>query len=177
MNKGAVILSIISFTIIILLLFTTTFLYMIKENEKEKRIGLQKQVDELMIKEQNFELKLKETEMVNAQMAASIKFQEEKISMLAKGFEDEKEARNKSAAKIQEKEFEIQTLKARIEEMKADKEDVLKSLDKLNEDYLNMKFNLENLIKTKDELEKRTKELAEKEGVSLGTVVIKQSNN
>ncbi|OGW93498.1 MAG: hypothetical protein A3G36_02525 [Omnitrophica bacterium RIFCSPLOWO2_12_FULL_45_13] len=174
MNKDGAFLRTIPFIAIILLLFTAVFLYIMKENERDKRVGLQRQVDELMMKEQAFEAKLKETEIANAQMAASIKFQEEKINMLAKSLEDEKEERGKNLAKIQGKEIETQNLKAKIEEVKAEKEGALKSLEKLNEEYLNMKFYMENLIKTKEELEKKAKDLAEREGVSLGTVVIKQ---
>lgn len=174
MNKNGAFSSTIPFIAILLLLFTTVFLYIMKENERDKRIGLQRQVDELIMKEQGFEAKLKETEIANAQMAASIKFQEEKINMLAKSLEDEKEERGKNLAKIHGKEIEIQNLKAKIEEIKTEKEGALRSLEKLNEEYLNMKFYMENLIKTKEELEKKAKDLAEKEGVSLGTVVIKQ---
>jgi len=177
MIKEGKALSAISFITIILLLFTAIFLYITKESEKDKRMGLQKQVEELTIKEQVFEAKLKETEIANVQMAASIKFQEEKISMLAKGLEDEKEARGKNLASIQAKETEVQILKAKIEDIKAEKEDLLKRLEKFNEEYLNMKFHLENLIKTKEELEIKAKELSEKEGISLGTVIVKQARN
>jgi len=175
MNKDGVVLSITSFVVIILLLFTTVFLYITKESERGKRIGLQKQVEELTMKGQNFEAKLKEAEITNAQMAASIKFQEEKIDMLAKGLEDEKEARGKGLADIRAKEIEAQRLKAKIEVIREDKEDVMKRLEKLNEEYLNMKVHLENLIKTKEKLEIKTKELSEKEGISLGTVIVKQA--
>lgn len=177
MIKEGKALSIISLVAIILLLFTTVFLYVTKESEVNKRINLQKQVEELTIKGQNFEAKLKETEIANAQMAASIKFQEEKINMLAKTLEDEKEVRSKNLASIQAKEIEAQNLKAKIEEIRSEKEDVMRSLEKLNEEYLNMKFHLENLIKTKEELEIKAKELSEKEGVSLGTVIVKQTRN
>ncbi|MCX5668063.1 MAG: hypothetical protein NTY34_07145 [Candidatus Omnitrophica bacterium] len=177
MIKEGKALSAISFVTIILLLFTTIFLYITKESERDKRMGLQKQVEELTIKGQSFEAKLKETEIANAQMAASVKFQEEKMNMLARGLEDEKAANSKSIAKIQEKEFEIQNLKAKIEEIKADKRGIARDLEKLYEHHLNMEFQLENLVKTKEELEKKAMEISEKEGVSLGTVVIKQSRD
>lgn len=173
-SKDSAFFSTIPFIAIILLLFAAVFLYIMKENEKDKRIGLERQVDELIVKEQGFEAKLKEAEIANAQMAASIKFQEEKINMLAKSLEDEKEERIKNLAKIQGKEIETHSLKAKIEEIKLEKEGALKSLEKLNEEYFNMKFYMENLIKTKEELEKKAKDIARKEGVSLGTVVIKQ---
>jgi len=177
MIKEGKVLSAISFITIILLLFSTIFLYVTKESEKEKRIGLQKQIEELTIKGQGFEAKLKEAEIAGAQMAASIKFQEEKINMLTKDLEDEKAAGAKSTARMQEKEFEIQNLKAKIEEIKTDKRGIAKDLEKLYEHHLNLEFQMENLVKTKEELEKKAKELVDKEGVSLGTVVIKQSRD
>lgn len=170
-------LSVISLVVIILLLFAVIFLYVTKESERDKRIGLERQIEELTMKGQNFEAKLKETEIANAQMAASIKFQEEKINMLAKGLEDAKEVNSKNAAKIQEKEFEIQSLKAKMEEIKTEKRGIAKDLEKLYEHHLNLEFQLENLIKTKEELEKRASELVEKEGISLGTVIVKQERN
>jgi len=163
--------------ITMILLFTTILFYTAKESERDKRMGLQKQVEELTIKEEASEAKLKEAEISNAQMAASIKFQEEKINTLTRELEDEKEARGKDLASIQAKELEVQSLKAKIEEARSGKEDAMKSLEKLNEEYLNMKFHLKNLIKTKEEMEAKAKEISEREGISLGTVIVKQSRN
>lgn len=167
---------IISFAVIILL-FASGFLYIMKESEKDKRISLQRQADALTIEKQNLETKLKDSEIANVQIQSSVKFQEEKIDMLYKELEDEKTANSKNITKLQEKEFEIQNLRARIEESKAEIQEARKSAEALNEDRLNMKFQLENLIKTKEELEKKAKEIADKEGVSLGTVVIKRQEN
>ena len=177
MNKDDKIFLIASIAVIILLLFVVVSLYMIKENEKEKRTNLQRQVDTLTIEKQNLETKIKELELTGVQTASSIRFQEEKISSLTKALEDEKAAVAQNLTALQGKEFEIQGLKTRIEEMKEEKLYIQKNAEKLNEDYLNMKFQLENLIKTKEELRKKAREIAAKEGVSLGTVVIKRSNN
>jgi len=177
MSKEGKILSAISLVIIVLLLLTSMFLYITKESEVDKKMALQKQVEELTAKEQVSEAKLKEMEIVNAQMGASIKFQEEKINTLTRELESEKEVRGKNLASIQAKEAEAENLKAKVEEIKAEKEDIVKNLEKLNEEYLNMKFHLENLIKTKEEMEAKAKELSEKEGISLGTVIVRQVRN
>jgi len=177
MNKDDKIFLIASFMVIILLLFAVVSLYMAKESEKEKRTNLQRQVDGLSVEKQNLEAKVRDLELTGIQTASSIRFQEEKISALAKDLEDEKAVVAKNITALQAKEFEIQSLKTRIEEMKAEKLDMQKNAEKLNEDYLNIRFQLENLIKTKKELEKKARAIAEKEGVSLGTVVIKRSNN
>ena len=62
-----------------------------------------------------------------------------------------------------------------MEDAKTEKGEALKNLEKTNEAYLGMKFQLENLMKTKEELEKKASEITEKEGVSLGTVIIKRN--
>lgn len=177
MTKEGKILSAISLITIILLLFTAIFLSITKGSERDKRMGLQKQFEELTIRGQSFEAKLRDAEIANAQMAASIKFQEEKMNMLAKGLDDEKAVNSKNVAKIQEKEFEIQNLKAKIEEIQASKRGIARDLEKLYEHHLDMEFQFENLLKTKEELEKKAKELVEKEGISLGTVIVKQARN
>ena len=174
MNKDDRIFLIVSFVVIILLLFLAVYLYMMKENEKDKRMSLQKQFDVLTVEKQNLEARLKDADVANVQATSNIKFQEEKIDMLSKGLEEEKAANNKNIAKIQEKEFEIQNLKAKVDEVRGEKLESLRTLSRLNEAYMNLKFQLENLVKTKEELEKKAKEVAEQEGVSLGTVIIKR---
>lgn len=176
-NRNENILSGVLLIGVILLLSTAIVFYLMKESEKEKRITLQRQVDTLSIEKQNLETKLKESEIATAQAESNIKFQDEKISILNKEIEDEKTANSKYAMKIQEKELELHALKMKIEESRAQKQEAEKKLERINEDYLNMKFQLENIMRTKEELEKKAKEIAEKEGVSLGTVVVKQSRN
>ena len=177
MNKGDKAFLIASFAVIILLLFAVGSLYMVKEGERDKRIGLQKQLDALSIEKQNLEARLKEAEVANAHAESNIKFQEEKVNMLSREIEEQKAANSNHLAKIQEKELQIQNLKSKIDEVKSEKQGVLRDLDKLYQHHLKTEFQLENLTKTKEELEKKAKEIAEKEGVSLGTVVIKQSRN
>jgi len=175
MNNNDRIFSILLLIAVIILLFAVNSLYMMKESEKDKRINLQKQFDGLTIEKQNIESKLKDAEIAYAQASSTVKVQEEKISALLKDLDEEKKTSGVNIAKIQEKESEIQRLKSKIEDVKAEKQSAILDLEKLNERHLSMKFQLENLLKTKEELENSAKELAEKEGVSLGTVVIKQS--
>lgn len=175
MNREEKAFLIASFVVIALLLFTVGMLYMIKESERDKRINLQRQLDSLTVEKQGLESKLKEMEIASAQAESTIKFQEEKIGMLSKSLDEEKGSNGKNLTKLQEREFEIKSLKTKIEEVKADKQAALKDLEKLYEHHLKLEVELENLTKTKEDLEKKAKEIAEKEGVSLGTVVIKQS--
>ncbi len=159
----------------LLLFYSSVSLFVMKEGERDKRITLQKRFDDISVTKQELETKLKEIESANAEIKANVKFQEDKISMLTQRLEEEKSQNARSTAKFQEKEIQIQNLKVRIDEEKAEKAGMIKQLEKLNGDYLAMKVQLEYMMKSKEEVEKKAKEMAEKEDVSLGTIVITQS--
>jgi chromosome segregation ATPase len=175
MNKdGKVFLIFLSITTVILL-YSTIILFVIKESEKDKKMVLQKRLDEITVLKQDLESKVREIELANAEMKASLKIQEEKANMLSQRLDDEKSASGKYASQVQQREIEIQSLKSRLSEEKSEKDSLLGRIEKMNEEYLRLKFQLENMLKTKEEMDKRASELAEKEGVSLGTIVINQS--
>jgi chromosome segregation ATPase len=175
MNKDGNTLVTALIAVILALLMAVAVLYMMREGEKDKKTALQRQVDGLLAQQQNLEGRIKEMEIAEAQNSANMKFQEEKINMLTRQIEEEKASNDRMLARMQEKDIEIHNLRVKLEGAKAEKEEAVKKGERLNEDYLQMKFQLENLMKTKEELEKRAKDIAEKEGVGLGTVVIKQS--
>ena len=159
----------------LLLCYSSVTLFILKESEKDRRISVQKRLDETTAAKQELETKLKEAEAVNTETRSNIKFQEDKINLLAQRLEEEKATSARSSSKLQEKEIQVQNLKVRIEEEQTEKADMLKRLEKLTQDSLAMKVQLEYMMKTKEELEKKAKELADREDVSLGTIVINQT--
>ena len=148
-----------------ILLCVVVTLFVMKEAEKDRRINTQKKLDETVAIEKELERTLHGLEIANADLKGTIRLQEEKINVIA-------ERLNVSEAGIKEKDAELGTLRARMEDAIREKEELSKRLDKSFEDYLSIKFQLENLVKTREELEKRAKDIAEKEGISLGTIVI-----
>ena len=177
MHKEDNIFLLTSIIAIILLLFVVLSLYITKERERDRRVNLQKQVDVLVVEKGNLESRVKETEALHVKALSDIRVQEEKIASLSKNLEDEKSVNAANSAKLQEKEFELRHLKLKVDEIVSEKQAAVADMGKLNERLLSMKFQLENLLKTKDELEKKAKEIVDQEGVSLGTVVIKRSAN
>ena len=65
-------------------------------------------------------------------------------------------------------------MKMSLENERAEKDSILKKIEKTNEENINLKAQLDNLLKTKEEIDKKAKELIEREGVSLGTIVVDQ---
>ena len=174
MQKNLKIFLTIFFVTSIVLLCTSLVLYTLKENEEEKKIALQKTLDEVIKAKESLEGKSKNLEVASAELKATIKSHEDRISALARSQEEERAKSDDYLAKMKQGEMEIKTLKSRLEEEGLEKEELLKRLNAVNEERLNLKFHLETLLKTKEELEKKAKELAEKEDISLGTIVIKQ---
>lgn len=175
MNKEDNIFLLTAIIAIILLLFAVVSMYITKEREKDARINLQKQVDMLVVQKDGLESRLKETEALQAKALSDIRVQEEKIASLSKALEEEKASNASNVSKIQEKEFELRHIKMKVDEVTAEKKAAMSDMENMNERLLSMKFQLENLLKTKEEMEKKAKEIADQEGVSLGTVVIKRT--
>lgn len=159
----------------LILLYTTLSFYNLKENESGKRSALQKTLDETNLAKGHLEDELKERERENAELENNVKSYEEKVTILSQRLEEEKIANNRSLAKVQEKESEIDRLKSELEEEGLEKEELLKRLERLNEDYLNIKAQLEAMLKAIEDKEKKVKEPSKEEGISLGTIVIKQT--
>ncbi|MDD5423552.1 MAG: hypothetical protein WC592_07465 [Candidatus Omnitrophota bacterium] len=172
-KDGKIFLISLSITTVILL-YSTIVLFVIKESEKDKKISFQKRFEEVTIAKQDIETRLKEFEIANAEMKVSIRMQDEKIKTLSQRVEDERSQSAKSVSQLQQREFEFQSLKSKLAEEKAEKESLISRMEKISEERLELKLQLENMLKTKEEMDRKAKELAEKEGISLGTIVINQ---
>lgn len=149
-------------------------LYGMKEAESRMKANLQKRLDEAVVIEHDLEAKLRDFEVANAEMKTKMISQEEKIGILNKMLEDEKSAAVKSFASLQANEAEIANLKSELEQANMERDRLIKDMQSLNESYLNLKFQLQVMVETKEEMEARVKELVDKQGVSLGTIVINQ---
>jgi peptidoglycan hydrolase CwlO-like protein len=86
--------------------------------------------------------------------------------------DEERVSNNRNLFKLQARENEIRAMKAKISSAIAEKDVLTARLAKANEDYLRMKAQIESSTKTKEEMDRKAKETAEREGVSLGKIVV-----
>jgi chromosome segregation ATPase len=112
--------------------------------------------------------------MLTVELKATLAAQEEPITTMTARLDEERRENNTALIKLQGRENEIRAMKSRLENERVEKESLLKKIEMANEDCLNMKLQLENMVKTKEEMDRKAKELIEKEGVSLGTIVVDQ---
>ncbi len=160
----------------VVLLGAVVVTYVRGQAEKERRIVIQKNFNDISTAKQELEGRMKDAEILNAQMKEKIADREGKIQMLLRQVDDEKAVGAKAGLLLQEKESELCVLRSKLEEDKAEKKELIERFNKLSEDYVVLKSYLKYTIKTKEELERKAKELSEKEDVSLGTIVIQQGS-
>jgi len=173
MNKDGNRIVLIALTVAcFILLYSTVAFYVMEESEKGKRHALQKKVDEITVLRQDLEAELKETETLAIELRARLTTQEDTISNMTKALDEERHANNTNLFKLKERENEIRAMRAKIDNEKAEKDNLLKKLEAANEECLGIKAQLENDLKSKAEEDVKAKEISEREGLSLGTVVV-----
>ena len=149
--------------------------YVLKEREEKEKLSLRSELSQASDHQKKLEADLHELQVSNSSFQERIKFQEDKISELAQSVEAVRAEREKAQAVVLEKESEIEKLRAQIQNAEREKRDLLSRLDKQYAEYYDMKFQLNSILKTKEELEKKARELAENGPVYLGTVIIRQN--
>ena len=175
MNKDGGRITLISLSVVcFILLYSTVAFYVMVEGEKAKRHVLQKNLDEATSANQELESKLKESAALAVELKTRLKTQEETITLTTQHLDEATNANNRSLLKLQARESEIRSMEAKITAAAAEKADLTAKLAKASEDYLALKTQIENSSRTKEDMEKTAKETAEREGVSLGTIVVDQ---
>lgn len=150
-------------------------LYFLKENEKNEKIHIRQELTDTVSAQKKLEVDLQTAQLSAAALEERVKSQEEIILNIKHNLDEQKAMREKVESQILVKEAEIQELRSQAHKAEEEKRDLQVRLEKQYEDYYDMKTQLGNLLKTKEELEAKTKELAENGPVSLGTVVVRQT--
>jgi chromosome segregation ATPase len=150
-------------------------LYFLKENEKNEKLHIRQELTDTVAAQKKLELDLQTAQLSVASLEEKVKSQEEIILNIKHSLDEQKELREKVESQILVKEAEIQGLRNQAFKAEEEKRDLQVRLEKQYEDYYDMKTQLGNILKTKEELEAKAKELAENGPISLGTVVVRQT--
>ncbi|MDO8525266.1 MAG: hypothetical protein Q7S07_02115 [Candidatus Omnitrophota bacterium] len=176
MNKDGNRVILISISVVcFILLYSTAAFYVMEEGEKAKRHVVEKSLGEITLVKQELETKLKDAETLTVELKTRLKAQEDTIAQTIEQLNVEKTANSKNLLKLRSRENEIRAMKAKLESEKALKDALSASLAKANEDYLAIKAETYSASKTKEEEDNKAKEKAAREGMSLGTIVVKQT--
>jgi len=165
---------ILSFAAAIIFLIFSFVLYGAKEKERETRISVQNRLDETLAAKERVELRLRDLEIEAAAVKANLKAKEDELGVMSGRLEEEKALSSEKSAALKEKDTQISRLTSNIGEVRIERDKIAGDLEKLNYEHQQLKFYLDNLMKTKEEIDAKAKEIIKKQGVSLGTIVLNQ---
>lgn len=173
MNKDSSRVVLISLSVVCFILFySTVAFYVMEETEKSKKIVAQKKLVEVTTEKQSLDSKLNEAEALMVELKTRLSTQEATIAEMTQRLDEERKANTNNMLKLKSRGNEIRGMKSKIINIEMEKEELIKKIAKLTEDYQNIKSQVENTAKTREDTEKKSKETMEREGVSLGTIVV-----
>lgn len=156
---------------------TASVLFFLKDGETRDKQRVSKELDGLALAEKKLEADLQALQVASAALKEKTQYQEERLASVARDLEEQRLLRQKAEAAIAVKEGEIGELRKQIQRAGEEKKDLEGRLEKQYEDYYLMKNQLSDMLKTKEALEQKAKELAENGPVSLGTVIVRSNRN
>lgn len=152
-----------------------SMLYFLKETERQEKLRVREELNETVSLKKKLETEISKLKASTASLEGRLKSHEEVIATIKQNLDEQQLLRQKAEVDLFVKQTEIENLKNQIRKADDEKRDLQSRLEKQYEDYYNMKTQLSSILKTKEELEARAKELAENGPVSLGTVIIRQN--
>lgn len=166
---------IISSAAAIMFLVFTVVLYGAKEREKNDRVNAQNRLDKTLSAKEKVDLELREAEIENAAAKANLKAADDKLEALSRRLEELVASDIEKTSVIKQKDETVSRLKADLEELRAERDRLVVDLEKSSYDYRQLKVYLDNVMKTNEEMDRKAKEISERYGVSLGTIVLNQN--
>ena len=154
--------------------FTALILFFVKESEKREKLLIHHELDALKLSQKKLESDLVESRVSAESLKEKVRLQEETIAATARNLQEEEALRRTAEQTVAVKDIEIGELRKQIQKLEQDNDDLGSRMEKQYENYYQMKTQLEALLKTKEELEQKAKDLAENGPVSLGTVIVRQ---
>ena len=147
--------------------------YFLKEVERKDKMRVRQELDGLALSEKKLEGDLQNLQVASASLKEKVQYQEITIASVTLELEEQRALRQKAEGAIAVKEGEINEIKKQLERAREEKQELERRLEKQYEDYYVMKSQLSDLLKTKEALEEKAKELAENGPISLGTVIVR----
>ena len=152
---------------------STVVFYFLREGEKEKRIYLEGELNEIIEAKKMLAEDLDEIKIINNDLENKLGSSRAEAQRIAKDLEEEKKAKSKLSAQLDGEKEKSDGLMADIMKEKEERLSVLHQLAKAEEEYSRLKDQYELLAKAKETLEDKIKKMMEKKGVELERIEVK----
>ena len=156
----------------IFFLCVTLALFVMHGSEKGKRIFLEERLDEILAANTKLEKDFDEIRFINKDLENKLSSSRQQLKSLSESHAREKESRELLMSDLEKQKEEAQRLMGEIASEREGKEGLVEKLAQAESDYERLRGQLAMIIKAKETLEKKVKEIISKKGVELEKIVV-----
>jgi len=149
-------------------------LFVMHGSEKEKRVSLEERLDSVLAANKELEKDLDEITLMNKGLESKLSSSRQQLKSLSESHSKEKESRQLLMSDLEREKESVQRLMNEITSEKEGKEGLVEKLAQAEGDYERLKNQLAMIMKAKETLERKVKEIISKKGVELDRIVVQQ---
>lgn len=157
----------------VIFLTSSVALFFMKQAEVEKRIALEKRVEELNKEKTRLSKELDDATLVKKDLEIKLGNVEEKAKLIEGQLSDEKRAKESAFSQLETEKRESKRLLEELMKVKDEKEKISLNLANIENESNTLKTQLSSIQQAKEILERKLKELLAKNEVELEKIVVK----
>ncbi|MDP3790134.1 MAG: hypothetical protein Q8R48_07025 [Candidatus Omnitrophota bacterium] len=164
---GAVIVAVI-------FVISTLVLLVMLTGEKSSKAALQNELAEVMKAKKKLSQEVEEVKIAKSDLEMKLSSLEAQTKELGDSYEKAKSQSENLKQELTKKDTELSSIKGQIDTITSEKQGLASQLDQEKTKYSQLKERVDKLVAVKDELEKKIKEIVDKQGVELERIVVKE---
>lgn len=172
MNKNLKIGIVLLLVASVLFLCSTVAFFIMKESEKEKRIYLEKDLEELMIAKDAIASDLEEIKITKNKLEIQLSSAKEEAERVARDLAREKEAKGLIESQLDQEKRRSDELMADVMKEKEERLSLVHRLSGAEEAYRDLKGQFDIMVEAKETLEHKLKDMMAKRGVELQRIEV-----
>ena len=158
----------------VIFLLSTIALFVMLNSEKSATLALQNELAEVLKAKKKLSAEIDEVKIIKSDLEMKLSVLEAQAKMLGDSYEKEKSQRESLKLELTKKDTELSGIKGQLDSAAAEKRNLQATLDQEKTKYSQLKERVDKLVEVKNELEKKVKDIVDKQGVELERIVVKQ---
>jgi len=158
----------------VIFLLSTIALFVVLNGEKSAKLALQNELAEILKAKKKLSAELDEVKVIKSDLEMKLSALEAQAKMLGDSYEKEKSQKEGLKLELTKKDTELSGIKSQLDSAAAEKQNLQATLDQEKTKYSQLKERVDKLVEVKNELEKKIKDIVDKQGVELERIVVKQ---
>ncbi len=165
-------LSIVLGALALLLLIMSLSLFVSLSRVKNEKTTLQTELAQVMKERKKISLALEELEVIKKDLDIKVNELQTETALLSENLEEQKRKSASAEREAQEKEKQLVAARERLQKAREEKEELERQVVREQERYTQLKSRIDKLIDVKNTLDKKVRDIINKQGVELERIVV-----